>query len=381
MVTNNSNFKNLELKLDCRYFIGEKPCKFKTLCKSCQYYSPMGFRILIIKLGAMGDVLRTTPLLPALKKKYSESHITWVTDKVSLELLQMNPYIDRLLSFSYDSVLRLEEEKFDLMICLDKETRATALAMRVNAEKKQGFGLSQYGSIFPLNRESNYAFRLGIDDNLKFKENKRSYQEIVFEATGLKYNKDEYILSASSASSEDARNLFNKIGIKGSDKIIGISPGAGSVFANKAWTTDGYVKLIKRISNHANPDTKILLLGGSGEVKINKVIKEKLKSRIYDSGCENTLSQFIAIVDRCDIVISSDTLTMHIGIGLKKRVLAIFGPTCHQEIELYGRGDKVISSIDCAPCYKGRCDLKDNCMTTISVDEVYEKAMILLSRI
>src|SRR3989338_2966288 len=357
MVTNNSNFKNLELKLDCRYFIGEKPCKFKTLCKSCQYYSPMGFRILIIKLGAMGDVLRTTPLLPALKKKYSESHITWVTDKVSLELLQMNPYIDRLLSFSYDSVLRLEEEKFDLMICLDKETRATALAMRVNAEKKQGFGLSQYGSIFPLNRESNYAFRLGIDDNLKFKENKRSYQEIVFEATGLKYNKDEYILSASSASSEDARNLFNKIGIK------------------------GYVKLIKRISNHANPDTKILLLGGSGEVKINKVIKEKLKSRIYDSGCENTLSQFIAIVDRCDIVISSDTLTMHIGIGLKKRVLAIFGPTCHQEIELYGRGDKVISSIDCAPCYKGRCDLKDNCMTTISVDEVYEKAMILLSRI
>ena len=186
--------------------------------------------------------------------------------------------------------------------------------------------------------------------------------------------KDEYILSASSASSEDARNLFNKIGIKGSDKIIGISPGAGSVFANKAWTTDGYVKLIKRISNHANPDTKILLLGGSGEVKINKVIKEKLKSRIYDSGCENTLSQFIAIVDRCDIVISSDTLTMHIGIGLKKRVLAIFGPTCHQEIELYGRGDKVISSIDCAPCYKGRCDLKDNCMTTISVDEVYEKA-------
>ncbi len=341
----------------------------------------MGFRVLIIKLGAMGDVLRTTPLLPALKKKYSESHITWVTDKVSLELLQMNPYIDRLLSFSYDSVLRLEEEKFDLMICLDKETRATALAMRVNAEKKQGFGLSQYGSVFPLNRESNYAFRLGIDDNLKFKENKRSYQEIVFEAIGLKYNKDEYVLSVSSASSEYAKNLFNKIGIKGSDKIIGISPGAGSMFANKAWITDGYVKLIEKINNHANPDAKILLLGGACEVKMNKVIKEKLKSRIYDSGCENTLSQFIAIVDRCDIVISSDTLTMHIGIGLKKRVLAIFGPTCHQEIELYGRGDKVISSIDCAPCYKGRCDLKDNCMTAISVDEVYEKAMILLSRI
>ena len=72
---------------------------------------------------------------------------------------------------------------------------------------------------------------------------------------------------------------------------------------------------------------------------------------------------------------------MHIGIGLKKHVLAMFGPTCHQEIDLYGRGDKVISTIGCAPCYKNKCDLKDNCMTAISVNEVYEKTMKLLSQI
>ena len=381
MKKNKSNFKDLEFKLDCRFFNGEKPCKFKVLCKSCKYYSPMGFRILIIKLGAMGDVLRTTTLLPALKNKYRKSHITWLTDSISLELLQSNPYIDRLISFSHESVLRLEEEKFDLMICLDKEMRATALAMRVDAKKKQGFGLSQYGTVFPLNKESSYAFRLGIDDVLKFRKNKKSYQEIVFEAAGLKYNKEEYILNVSPSSNEYAKSLFDKIDTKDSNRVIGIGTGAGSVFANKSWTIDSYIELIDRINNHKNTDAKILLLGGKSEAMINKGIKEKVKERIYDSGCENTLSQFIAIVERCNMIISGDTLTMHIGIGLKKHVLAMFGPTCHQEIDLYGRGDKVISTIGCAPCYKNKCDLKDNCMTAISVNEVYEKTMKLLSQI
>ena len=139
--------------------------------------------------------------------------------------------------------------------------------------------------------------------------------------------------------------------------------------------------MIDRINNHKNTDAKILLLGGKSEAMINKGIKEKVKERIYDSGCENTLSQFIAIVERCNMIISGDTLTMHIRIRLKKHVLAMFGPTCHQEIDLYGRGDKVISTIGCAPCYKNKCDLKDNCMTAISVNEVYEKTMKLLSQI
>lgn len=343
----------------------------------------MGFRILVIKLGAMGDVLRTTPLLPALKGRHTESHISWLTDKVSLDLLKFNPDIDRLLPFSYESILMLEEEEFDMVICLDKEPRASALAMRIKAGVKQGFGLSRYGTIFPLNRESGYAFRLGIDDNLKFSENKKSYQEIIFEAAGLPYNKEEYVLNPSPSSVEYAEKLLDKIGIKKNDRIIGISPGAGQVFANKAWTIDGYVELVDRVNSqdHGERGIKILLLGGPGEVEINRIIKKRVKTTLYDSGCDNTLPQFIGIIDRCDMVISGDTLTMHLGIGLKKQVLAIFGPTCPEEIELYGRGEKVVSTIDCAPCYKNSCTLNDNCMTSITVDEVYGKVMKLLPRI
>ncbi|MBI5199796.1 MAG: glycosyltransferase family 9 protein, partial [Nitrospirae bacterium] len=65
-----------EIRFDCKYFIGEKPCRFKLECNGCDRYSPMGVRICIIKFGALGDVLRTTPLLYALREKYPQCHIT-----------------------------------------------------------------------------------------------------------------------------------------------------------------------------------------------------------------------------------------------------------------------------------------------------------------
>ena len=126
----------MNYKFDCRYFNGEKPCQFKRLCENCDEYSPMGFRIVILKLAAMGDVLRTTPLLTALKIEYPESHITWVVDPASYGLLRGNPKIDRVLQLSEETNMQLELEEFDLALSLDKETRATSLAMRLKAKKK-----------------------------------------------------------------------------------------------------------------------------------------------------------------------------------------------------------------------------------------------------
>ncbi len=106
--------------LDCRHFIGDRPCKFKRVCEGCDLYDPMGKRILIVKLAAIGDVLRTTPLLTGLKKTYPRSHITWVVDKEAHPLLRNNALIDRLLVFDFSSTLPLEVETFDRAIGLEK---------------------------------------------------------------------------------------------------------------------------------------------------------------------------------------------------------------------------------------------------------------------
>ena len=87
---------------DCRHFLGDRPCSFHkkegVRCADCAYHDPVTTRILIVKLGAMGDVLRTTSIQPALVKQYERPHITWITAPASVDLLRHHEAIDTLLS-------------------------------------------------------------------------------------------------------------------------------------------------------------------------------------------------------------------------------------------------------------------------------------------
>lgn len=363
-------------RLDCRYFLGDRPCKFKRTCEGCDLYDPMGKRILIVKLGAIGDVLRTTPLLTGLKKTYPRSHITWVVDKEAHPLLKHNPRIDRLLLFDFPSTFPLELETFDLAIGLEKEPRGAALVSKVRAEVKRGFGLAPEGNVHPLNRASEYAFFLGLSDELKFHHNRKSYPELIFEIAELEYGGEEYLLALAPEDIAFAEGFARKARLKEGEGVIGLNTGAGGVFANKAWTVEGYAELIKKLKGKAG--IRLLLLGGPAERERNREILRRVKGGIVDAGCENTLGQFGALVRLCDVVVTGDTTALHLAIAFQKKVVALFGPTCAQEIELYGRGEKIVSPLSCGPCYRRQCDLSPSCMEAIKADEVLDKIRALL---
>ncbi|MFQ5772313.1 MAG: glycosyltransferase family 9 protein, partial [bacterium] len=86
------------------------------------------------------------------------------------------------------------------------------------------------------------------------------------------------------------------------------------------------------------------------------------------------LRKGICFVNLCDVVITGDTLAMHLGIALKKYVIAWFGLTCPQEIDLYGRGIKIIRDLPCAPCWKQECDRPHGpiCVTEFDLDEIIQ---------
>ena len=142
---------------DCRHFLGDRPCRFQRMCEGCPHYDPMGLRILVIKLAATGDVLRTTPLLPAIKRAHPVSHVTWVTRPEALELVASLPEIDRALALDADALARLPAERFDVVICLDKEPAAAGLAAQLQAPDKRGFVLGPHGNPVPENAAAEYA--------------------------------------------------------------------------------------------------------------------------------------------------------------------------------------------------------------------------------
>ena len=133
------------IKFDCRHFLGDRPCLFHkaegVTCSDCGYYSPAGKRILIIKLGAMGDVLRTTSILPALGRHFKNLHVTWITRKESFDLLENNPFLDSILETHVDSLARLQIEAFDLVINPETSKESAALASMARGKRKKGFGL------------------------------------------------------------------------------------------------------------------------------------------------------------------------------------------------------------------------------------------------
>lgn len=376
------------IKLDCRYFKGDKPCKYNGLCSGCEYYQPIGKKILIIKLASIGDVLRTTPLLRGLKEKYPDSYIVWLTSQFSLDVLRGNNFIDEILTYNLKSTLRLQVEFFDVVISLDKAIEATALASKVRAKERLGYGLSKEGRAFPFNKEAEYAFNLGLSDELKFKTNKKSYQEIIFDTVGLKFKNQEYILELNDEQRQFSEDFLKKNRLNSDDFKVGLNTGCGSIFPYKKWTIDGFVELTNKLVRGQMTGlipiscnkTKVLLLGGKQEIERNREILKKVDVPIVGTGCYHNLKEFIALINCCDLIVSGDTLAMHIAIGLKKMVVALFGPTCAQEVELYGRGESRISLLDCAPCYKNSCNRNKNCMEMITPQEVLEAIYKLKNR-
>src|SRR5258708_6561398 len=111
-----------EIAFDCRFFLGDRPCVWHkatgVLC-TCDHYQKIEQRLLIIKLDAMGDVLRTTALLPVLTVAHPGVAITWITRRESRPLLERNPYITEVFEYGQDALLQLQTRTFDRVINLD----------------------------------------------------------------------------------------------------------------------------------------------------------------------------------------------------------------------------------------------------------------------
>jgi ADP-heptose:LPS heptosyltransferase len=355
------------LKPDCVYFLGDKPCSFRRPCERCPHFTPFPAKILIIKCRAQGDVLRTTPLLPALKRKYPQSHIAWLTDEESLDLLLGNPHIDRIRAYDLENVLTLLAEKFDVLISLDKEPGLTSLATRVEADQKFGFGMNEHGNLVTFNKASDYAYRLGVDDHLKFIQNQKTYQEIIHEMAEVPYARDEYVFSLPEGAKVRAKRFFKRHRIPRQGPAVGLNTGAGTKFETKQWPEENFLKLITLLNQKLA--ARVFLLGGPREKEFNFRLKQRSRAKIYNTGSDNSLLEFAGFISMMDIVVASDTLAMHLAIALKKKVIALFGPTCPQEIDLYDRGIKIFAGSDCAPCYRQACPDR-KCMKAITPERV-----------
>jgi|GEM_PF-115381 len=356
--------------LNCRHYRGDRPCAvgIQGVCPpGCARYVGLGQRILIIKLAALGDVIRTAALLPGLKEVWPHSQITWITRPAGVRALANHPLIDRLLPLDADTLAHITSEHFDLCLSLDKEPAPAGLAMTIQAADKRGIGLSPAGTPRPLNPECAYYFELGLNDDLKFRRNQKSYPQLIYEAVGLTYRGQRYRLYPDERQRAAAASVWRRLGVRPPEIVVGLNTGAGRVFANKNWPPDRFLALARHLVRRAG--WRVALLGGPQERSLNRDLATACPG-LLDTGCDHDELTFAAIVSRCQVLVTGDTLALHVALAADVPCVVLFGPTCAQEIDLFGCGEKLVTRLSCAPCYRRQCNKSPNCMDDIDVDRV-----------
>lgn len=367
------------LKTDCKFFPGDKPCVYHKeegiKCDDCNYYQSIAFKILIIKLDAVGDVLRTTSILPPLKKKYPDSYVVWCTRENSKPLFRNNSFADDVIVIEDDAGFRIQAEEFDIVINLDTSKLSSAIAADAKGKSKIGFILNKKGYVEATNRAAKHWLEMSAFDDVK-RENKKSYQQIMYEILDLELPVSRPVINLTES---DIKKISEKDFIKRltqNKPTIGLNVGVGTKWPGKGWPLKKWKELIEHpeINNY-----NLMLLGGPDE---SELIENLSKEYYYliDTGCRNSITEFAAIIDLCDLVISADTLALHIATALEKKVVALFGPTSSNEIELYGKGVKLISEDGCKCYYRKYCSEKISCMEKITPDMVFKAINDLLTR-
>lgn len=361
----------------CRNFTGYKPCAKNIECDrtKCASYESIHDRILIVHLEALGAVLRSTSLIAGIRRKYPRSHITWITKAPAQNLLAGVPGIDRVLTLAQEDILTLAALEFDLAFVIDKSLVAAGVLAHTKVAEVRGFRAdARTGAIVQANLEARALWELGLSDHEKFFVNQKSEQQLVHEALALdKYQRDEYVVTLSATERDLAarrRQTWSAGAESATERlpIIGINTGCSPTLTAKKLTVEGHRQLITKIL--ADPRLQscpIVLLGGPEDTERNQHIAKDLPVTV--SPTTKGLRDGLASVAACDLVFSGDSLGMHMAIGLQKWVVAWFGPTCQQEIDLYGRGVKILTQAPCSPCWKRDCQKPVMCYDQVDFDQ------------
>jgi heptosyltransferase-2 len=360
----------------CKNFNGYKPCYGDHNCfdNGCKENKPIGTKILIINLDAMGDVLMTTAQLASIKRKYPVSSIYWITLKIAYPLLENNPLIDKVYPFDFESVLILSNMEFDIAMNVDKSQRSSALLNQIKAKSKLGFGLDADGKIIPLNKGAEYNFRLGMDDNLKFKINQRLGQDYLAETFEVDYLRNDYIFEFTDEEKNFIAGYKKEIGIKSGDEIIGFNTGCSTLFPNKKMTLEQHAVLIEKFLSYKR--FKIVLLGGPEDTERNKALADEFGDKIINTPTNMGVRRGACFESIPDLVITGDSFGMHLAIALKKYVIAWFGMSCWSEIDLYDRGVKLFpEGLACAPCWKKACPFNLECIQMIDLERIADETV------
>ncbi|MBI4208837.1 MAG: lipopolysaccharide heptosyltransferase II [Deltaproteobacteria bacterium] len=331
-------------------------------------------RILIVRLGAIGDVVNCLPLLNRLKNADPQRYIAWAVEPKAYPILEGHRSIDKIFLFPRKEpwkipqfIAQIRQQRFDIALDLQRILKSGLITLFSKAPVRLGFDRSRC-------KEGN-----GLFTNQKIPSHPHSgvmLEQFLEFADLLKVPPSpvEWKIAIPSEIHSWADKLLAPL----SHPRIAIHLGASKP-ANR-WRSERYLELAQRIQK--NWGAGILFTGGIEEAEASHKIKNSSNLFLNLVGKTN-LKQTAAVLQRCDLVIGGDTGPIHLAVAMGTPVVTLFGAANPQRTGPYGYTSWVVrKDLFCSPCGQRTCPLKTYaCLEELRVDDVMGKVQSFLQNV
>lgn len=325
--------------------------------------------ILIIKPGAMGDLLQLTPTIRALRTRFPSARIDiLVGNAASVDLFRHHPDIANVLV--YDQ--RGEHRSLSSLFSLWWQMRNQGYDLVINFQRSNMKTWFLTSAAFPCRIQVYHKTRTkvvhAIRDHLK-----------TVEPLGVSPDGDELDLYLAGEHRNYATELFEFHGL---DKrpVVALNPGASHPV--NRWSTASFAALADRISTELN--AAVIIVGGGGDTPLALDIDRLSSAHPLILTGTTTLLQLGAVLEKSTLLVSGDTGPMHMATAVRTPVIALFGAADPERSGPVGAGNRVIQAtgLTCVPCISRTCSAKQQmeCMERITVDEVFEAVKEMLEQ-
>lgn len=328
-------------------------------------------RILIIKPGAMGDLLQITPVIRALKEMLPDARISvLVGNAASVDLFSHHPLVHetivfdrrgehRSLSALVKLWLRLRKRRFDMVINFQRSNlKAWMLASAAIPCRTLVYHKARGRTVHAVVNHLETVAPLGIDPLT-------ADQRLVF--------------IPGREAERFAEEIFDASGLRGK-KVVALNPGAS--FRIKCWPPERFAALGERLGSELGAG--VVIVGGGSERDLAEVICSGMSRPPLDMVGRTSMLQLGAILQKCALLVSGDTGPMHMATAVGTPVIALFGAIDPDRTGPVGEGHTIIRhrEISCVPCNAKSCVNTRHleCMEEVSVDEVFRTVVDMLAK-
>jgi predicted lipopolysaccharide heptosyltransferase III len=335
--------------------------------------------ILVVKLRHIGDVLLATPVFRTLRQAFPQAKLTALLNHGTEDVLRHHPDLNDILVVEKGApaaqlrfLLNLRRKRYDCVVDLTDGDRSAFMSLVTGASTRVGFNAEHRwrGLLYT------HVAKPSPEDAHRIE-----YDLATVRTLGLAPATSRPALYISPDEELAAKRALDEA--LGSDqkpsRLIVMQPGAR--YSLKVWPPERFAELADRLSQAGS--CRILLGGDVREREVAEAVQGLARCRPTVVAGRFSLLEFGALLKQSDLFIGNDGGAMHIAAAVGTPVVALFGPTYPQRWGPRGSPSEIVyKGLDCRACYHPVCIRGDqNCMRLISVDEVFDRCMRLLSNV